>query len=481
MLLRLVYNDLLAQASYLVGCQATGEALVIDPNRDSDQYLELAGAEGMRISAVTETHIHADFASGARELAARSGARLFLSDEGDAAWKYAFAGDAGATLVHNGDSFMVGNIRIEVMHTPGHTPEHICFVLTDTAGANQPMGIFTGDFVFVGDVGRPDLLETAAGQRGTMASGARTLFQSLQRFKQLSDYLQVWPGHGAGSACGKALGAVPQSTVGYEKLFNWALNVESEDEFVSMVLAGQPEPPFYFAQMKKVNKDGLPLVYDMPMPPRLNTGRIGDLLTEGVVVVDTRPAPAFGSGHIPGTINIGLMKTFLTYAGWLLPYDKPIALIVDDARAVAAISDLHLIALDNVVGYWTPDVLDAWQDAGKALQTITPITTDDVARAQASGDATILDVRNIAEYQEGHLAGALHVPLGYIPRRIAEIPEDKPIIVHCLSGVRSAIAAGLLQSLGRDDVHNYPGSYQEWVSSGHPVERGVPEPAPVRD
>lgn len=481
MLLRLLYDEKLAQASYLVGCQACGEALVIDPNRNTEQYIELAAREGLRITAVTESHIHADFASGALELAVRTGARLFLSDEGDAAWKYAFAADAGATLVHDGDFFMVGNIRIDVLHTPGHTPEHIAFVLTDTAGANQPMGIFTGDFVFVGDVGRPDLLETAAGQVGTMEAGARRLYQSIQRFKALPDYLQVWPGHGAGSACGKALGAVPQSTVGYEKLFNWALNAAGEEAFVATVLEGQPEPPFYFAAMKKVNKQGLPLVYDMVLPPRLPADQLGERLAAGMLVVDTRPAPAFAAAHIPGTINISLSKSFLTWAGWLISYDAPFALIIDDALAEQISKDLRLIALDKVAGYWTPVVLDDWVAQGGALESIATATAEDVQRVLAAGDATVLDVRGTAEYQEGHIPGALHVPMGHIPSRIADIPSDKPLIVHCQSGMRSAIAASMLAALGRDAVLNYAGSYQDWTRRDGAVERAAPEPAPVGD
>jgi hydroxyacylglutathione hydrolase len=227
MFFRQLYNNPLAQASYLIGSAATAEALVVDPNRDLDQYVDVGEREGFRITAVSETHIHADFVSGARELAARMGARLYLSGAGTPDWQYDFADEAGATLVRDGDTFMVGTIRLAVMHTPGHTPEHLAFLVTDTVRADEPMGILTGDFVFVGDVGRPDLLERAAGYSETMEAGARQLYASLQRFKALPDYLQVWPGHGDGSACGKALGAVLQSTVGYETRFNWALHCAS--------------------------------------------------------------------------------------------------------------------------------------------------------------------------------------------------------------------------------------------------------------
>ena len=243
MFFRRFYDDQLAQASYLVGCQATGQALVVDPNRHIEPYLRAAEAEGLRVTHVSETHIHADFVSGARELARRAGATLLLSDTGGADWRYRYAAEDGATLLADGDRFLVGRVEVKALHTPGHTPEHLTFLVTDTTVAGEPMGALTGDFIFVGDVGRPDLLERAARVAGTMETSARQLFQSLQRFAALPDYVQLWPGHGAGSACGKSLGAVPQSTLGYEKRFNWAFAVEDEDEFVRAVLAGQPDPP----------------------------------------------------------------------------------------------------------------------------------------------------------------------------------------------------------------------------------------------
>jgi hydroxyacylglutathione hydrolase len=226
MLLRYFFYDKLAHASYLVGCQATGEAIVVDPGREVEPYLAAAEDEDLRIVGVTETHIHADFVSGARELAERTGARLYLSAEGGREWQYQYQDEYDHQLVRDGDSFYVGNLRFAVMHTPGHTPEHIALLVTDTKGADRPMGLFSGDFVLVGDVGRPDLLEKAARVANTAEVGARQMFGSLQRFRQLPDYIQVWPGHGAGSACGKALGAVPSSTVGYEKLFSWAFQEE---------------------------------------------------------------------------------------------------------------------------------------------------------------------------------------------------------------------------------------------------------------
>ena len=274
MFLRRFFEPKLAQTSYLIGCVATGEALVIDPNRDADQYIQAAAAEGAKIRHVTETHIHADFLSGSRELGARTGATVYLSDEGDANWKYGFAGDSNVKRVKQGDRITVGNVIVEVLHTPGHTPEHLTFLVTDTAGASEPIGAATGDFVFVGDVGRPDLLERAANMKGTMAAGAKTLYESLRAFSTRPDWLQIWPGHGAGSSCGKGISAIPQSTLGYEKRFNWAFRAKGEQDFVEHVLTGQPEPPKYFAEMKRINKEGPTVLGGFPKPPRVELSLI---------------------------------------------------------------------------------------------------------------------------------------------------------------------------------------------------------------
>ncbi len=474
------YDTQLAQASYLIGCQRTGEAVVVDPNRDVQRYLDAAEKEGLRVTHVTETHIHADFVSGARELAQRANAELLLSDEGDADWKYAFAQDAGARLVRDGDHFMVGNIRLDVMHTPGHTPEHISFVVTDTPAGAGPWGVLTGDFVFVGDVGRPDLLEKAAGHAGTMEAGARTLFRSLQRFRALPDHLQLWPGHGAGSACGKALGAIPSSTVGYERIANWGVATTDEAEFVRMVLAGQPEPPRYFAEMKRINKQGPRILGGFTQPVRLDPASLHGLLRTGEVVVDTRPASAYAAGHVPGTINIPLDGSFTTWAGWLLPYDRDVYLLVDDAgganddgasRVETAVRDLAMIGLDRVAGVVGSDALAAWTGAGHALATIAQITPADAAAMAARGEATVVDVRGRNEWEAGHLPGVPNVPVGHLAERIGELPTDRPVIVHCQSGARSAIAASVLQARGLTNVVNMAGGFGAWQQAGLPVTR----------
>jgi hydroxyacylglutathione hydrolase len=484
-LLKRFYDDKLAQASYLLGCEVTREAFVLDPNRDAEQYVRAAKAAEMRITHVAETHIHADFVSGSRELVRRTGATLYLSAEGGDAWSYLYADEDGARVLKDGDTFDVGTVRLEARHTPGHTPEHLSFVVTDTRGADRPMGIFTGDFVFVGDVGRPDLLERAVRVAGSMDAAARTLFGALQEFKRLPDYLQVWPGHGAGSACGKSLSAMPQSTVGYELRFNWALSVAKEDEFVGLVLAGQPDPPKYFAEMKRVNRDGPQVLGGFPKPERVDPARLADVVESGAVVLDTRRAADHAAGHAPRTINIPFNASFTTRAGWLVPYGRDVYLLVGEHAdaaadlAAAATRDLSLIGLDRVAGYFDGDALSA-----ATLEKVPQMNTAELA--ERLGDerppaVTVLDVRERGEWEAGHIAGAVNVPLGHLTDHLAELERDRPLVLHCQSGGRSSIATSVLRAHGFNNVINLSDGFVGWQRRGLPIERSAPveEPAPV--
>jgi hydroxyacylglutathione hydrolase len=393
---------------------------------------------------------------------------LLLSDEGGEKWRYAFAASANARLLHDGDVITVGNIRLDVLRTPGHTPEHISFIITDGAATDRPMGALTGDFIFVGDVGRPDLLERAAKMKGTMEDSARSLFASVQRFKQYPDYLQLWPGHGAGSACGKSLGAVPSTTLGYEKIANWALAIDDEGEFVAKVLAGQPEPPKYFAEMKRINRDGPRSLGGFSHPPRLDADKLTALLDAGALVVDTRPAKVFAARHVPGTINIPLNKSFTTWAGSLIPFDRDFYLIVsdDDGRVVdEATRDLAMIGLDGVAGYTVADAAVQGE-----VETSKQISGNDLAERMQTGGVQVIDVRAATEFDAGHLPGVTHIPLGSLPDRLKELSPDMPIVVHCQGGSRSAIAASILKANGFDDVANLTGGYSEWEKNGLPTE-----------
>ena len=473
MLLERFYDEGLAQASYLVGCTAAGEALVVDPNRDVEQYVRAAWIRGLSVSHVAETHIHADFVSGSRELAERTNALLYLSGEGGDEWEYAFSAGAGTVRLRHGDTLTVGQIRLEVAHTPGHTPEHLCFLVTDTAAASKPMGLFTGDCVFVGDVGRPDLLERAAKITGTMRHSARQLYASLQWFAEQPDYLQVWPGHGAGSACGRSLGAVPQSTVGYERLFNWALQEMSEQQFVDAVLAGQSEPPKYFAHMKRINREGPMMLDGFGRPAQLPTSDLDQLIADGATVVDCRAAGDYALGHVPGTINIPVDRSFATWAGWLVPYTEDFYLIIEEREDVLdrALRELVLIGLDRAGGYFLVDTIDGWTATGRPLEAIPQVTAAHVAASLASGDVSVGDVRGKAEWEAEHLPGVRNIPLGYLEDHIAELQGLPEVVVQCESGARSSVAAGVLRAKGISGVANFVGGLAEWRSLGYPVER----------
>ncbi len=467
MILRRFFDEKLAQASYMVACEHSKLALIVDPNRNVAQYIEAAAKDNFRIISVTETHIHADFASGSRELALRTAAQLYLSDAGDATWKYAFAKESRAELITDGSHFLVGDVRIDAVHTPGHTPEHMTFLVTDTAAASEPMGALTGDFIFVGDVGRPDLLERAAGFEGTMEAGARQLFASLRSFRTYPDYLQIWPGHGAGSACGKALGAMPQSTLGYEKLFNWALAETSEDSFIETVLAGQPEPPAYFAIMKALNRDGPPTSAPA-IPDEVESADIVAAIESGASVVDTRSTAEYALKHAYGTINIPRNKSFLNWAGSLLRYDEDTWFIGpsgETARRDLA-AELSLIGFERTRGVFSADQLDDLTRRGVDMRTTAQASVDDV---KAQRFDHVLDVRGRSEFAEGHLPGAINIPLGELPGRLSEVPQGE-VAIHCQGGGRSAIATSVLERAGRADVANMGGGFAEWERSGNPVE-----------
>ncbi len=462
MLFRQIFDEKLAQYAYLIGCQATGEALVIDPERDIDQYVELAEEEGLQIVAVTETHIHADFLSGAREFAERFDTKLYLSDEGDKDWKYEWVkqakesgGEYDYTMLHDGDTFTVGNIEVQAVHTPGHTPEHLSFLITDKGGgATEPMGIVTGDFAFVNDLGRPDLLESAAKMEGVMEPSARTLFDSVQRFLDMPDYLQVWPAHGAGSTCGKALGAVPQTTIGYEKKFNPMIGAaqEGKDAFVDAILAGQPEPQMYFARMKRDNKLGAPVLGKLPQPQKLTVTELHDAAeSDETLIVDTRiDRSAFMENHIPGSLYAPMNKTFNTAVGSLVMDETtPLVLIIDEDDVEEAVRDLVRIGYDNVVGFVTPETQQRFFAKGGPSESVDEIDFAEMETLRSDANTQVVDVRFRSEYDEAHVPDAVNASYTRLPEYEADLPTDKTLLVHCGSGARAAAATAFLRRTGR--------------------------------
>lgn len=449
-----VYDKTLAQASYFIGCQAKNEAIVIDAQRDIDVYLEIAKQNNMTITHITETHIHADFLAGSRELAAATGAQLYLSDEGGDNWQYEFPHIG----LKEGDKINVGNLSLEVMHTPGHTPESISFLLRDHPASDEPVMIFTGDFVFVGDIGRPDLLEEAAGMVGTKELGAQQMFQSLKKFTALPDYIQVWPGHGAGSACGKALGSVPSSTVGYEKIRNWAFQFGDDYEgFKNYLLSDQPEAPYYFAMMKKLNKVDRPLLVEVPKHPTISWSEAEKL--NDVTLVDTRHKDEFAKGHVKGSINIQNNKALANWAGWVLNYNDQLLVIADEGAQEEITRKLMRIGLDNIQAFVTN--LD-----GANLVKTNIVDVDTVEEWKDKEDTVLLDVRGNSEFKAEHIPGAEHRFIGKLIKNLPTDIKDKNIIIQCQSGDRATIAYSFLEKNGFDNLYNYSGSFLDWKKNG---------------
>ena len=464
MFLRMIYDDKLAQAAYLIGCQKTGEAVVVDPERDVDRYLDLAKDNGLNITAVAETHIHADFLSGARELAEKVGAKVYASDEGDADWKYGWLDGYDHQLLHDGDTFNVGNIELKAVHTPGHTPEHLSYLVTDHGGgAEEPMGMATGDFVFVGDLGRPDLLESAAGHVGAMDPSARRLRQSVLELANLTDYVQVWPAHGAGSACGKSLGAVPTSTLGYERRHNEALRKATDEQaFVDFILSGQPEPPLYFADMKRLNRDGPPVLGELPDPPQMKAADLRDLDGKQVAILDTRKWDDFRAGHVPGAMSFPLGKSFNTDVGSLVGIDEDLYLICRPGEVEEAARDLVRIGYDRIRGWVDASEVGHYAGDGHDLESLEEIDADRAAELVHAGKVDVLDVRRETEHeQDGHIDGSTNIAHTRLRSRLDEVPTDKPLLVHCRSGARSSRAASYLQRQGVD-LLNLKGGMLAW-------------------
>ena len=459
-----IYDKSLAQASYFIGCQKAGVAAVIDAKRDVDTYLEIAKANNMKITHIFETHIHADFLAGSRELAALTGADMYLSDEGGEGWEYEFPHHG----LKDGAKVQLGNLTFEVLHTPGHTPESISFLLTDNPASKEPVMLFTGDFVFVGDIGRPDLLEKAAGIIGTADAGAIQMYDSIHKFSALPDYIQVWPGHGAGSACGKALGAVSSTTVGYEKIRNWAFQFETDKPgFIEYLLEDQPEPPKYFAMMKHLNKVDRPLLTEVPKLKKLTPEELKDALAKGIKLIDARAKVDFAAGFIPSSINIQSNNSFATWAGWFLTYDEPFMLLANEGQLDDLTRKLMRIGLDNIYGFVTST--SAWTETGGSLEKATIISLEETKQLINNKDVQVIDLRGAAEYNAGHIAKAENIFVGTLTTNLDKISKDKKVIIHCQSGDRAAIGYSILAKNGFTNIVNFSGGINQWVNEGEPV------------
>jgi hydroxyacylglutathione hydrolase len=453
MLVRQIADSKLAQFAYLVGCPRSGEAIIIDPERDVDRYFAEAAKHHLRIVAAVDTHIHADYLSGLREMAER-GILVYASKMGGADWQYEWLRQSKLPhrLLEHGDEFSVGFIEFQAVHTPGHTPEHLSYLVRDAGGgATDFVALASGDFVFVGDVGRPDLLERAAGVAGVMVPSARAQYSSIQHeFRTLPEFLQVWPAHGAGSACGKSLGDVPVSTVGYELRTNRSIRAASDEQtFVDFILAGQPEPPLYFARMKRDNRRGPALLPSLPAPARVAAADIDGLQNRlDVAVLDTRSRQAYFTGHLAGSILAELDYQFCSIAGSYVAEGTPIYLLVDEARLDEAVRALVRVGLDRIVGYLTPAVLAEFARGGGRLRATETIDMAQLEARRVGGQAHVLDVRGGVEFEAGHIPGAIHVAHTRVPLSLDTLPRDRPLLVQCNSGARAAAVVSLLERHG---------------------------------
>ena len=457
MLVRQIADPKLAQFAYLVGCPRTGEAIVIDPERDVDRYFEAAARHKLRLVAAADTHIHADYLSGLREMAAR-GVLVYASREGGTDWQYEWLlhSDYRHRLLAHGDQFSVGFIEFQAVHTPGHTPEHLSYLVRDAgSGATEFIALASGDFVFVGDVGRPDLLERAAGMIGVMEPSARAQFASINRmFRPLPEFLQLWPAHGAGSACGKSLGDVPTSTVGYELRTNRSIQAASDEQtFIEFILAGQPEPPLYFARMKRDNRRGPELLTALPAPARIGAAELERLRNRhDVAVLDTRTRGAFFAGHLAGSILAELDYQFCSIAGSYVEEGTPVYLIVEDARLDEAVRALVRVGFDRIEGYATPETLDEFGRPGGRLRSTEAVNMAEMEARRVSGRARVIDVRGASEFESGHVPDALHIPHTRVGVQLDLLPVNTPLLVYCNSGARAAAAVSMLERHGYEAI-----------------------------
>ena len=459
------YLACLAHASYLIGSE--GDAAVVDPQRDVDEYIKEAEAHGFKIKYIIETHLHADFVSGHRELAARTDAEIVFSKTAQATFKH--------RAVKEGEELKLGKVILRIMDTPGHTPESICILVTDTEVSDQPQKILTGDTLFIGDVGRPDL---AGGKGYTPQTMAGLMYDTLhEKILQLSDEVEVYPAHGAGSMCGKNMSKETSSTIGEQRKFNYALKPMAKEEFVRMMTAELPEAPAYFPQDAEINRTGAEPLSQLPRLRALTAEEIRGLTTQTDslpwVILDVRSAAEFGAGHVPGSLNIGLGGQFAIWAGTLIPLPAPIVIVADSESQVdEAQMRLARVGIENVEGFLAGGV-DEWQRCGFELASVPQISVDDLKTLLYDyDDLQVIDVRRPPEYASGHVPRAIHAPLSTLAASIGSLATDpaKPTAVICAGGFRSSAATSILQQNGFANLLNVTGGTTAWINAGHPVE-----------
>jgi glyoxylase-like metal-dependent hydrolase (beta-lactamase superfamily II) len=454
------YLGCLAQASYLIG--SNGEAAVIDPRRDVDEYLTEAEREGLRIKYVIETHLHADFVSGHRELAERSGAEIVFGAKAGAGFPH--------RAVEDGDELRVGEAVLRILETPGHTPESISVLAFEKAGDAQPKLVLTGDTLFIGDVGRPDLV----GKQGCSAEAmASSLYDSLhQKLLALPDSVEVYPAHGAGSLCGKNLSKETSSTIGEQRRSNYALQPMPRDAFVRMMTSDLPEVPQYFPRDVEINRQGASALAERPLPKALSPAEVLAARERGALVLDVRDAPSYGAGHVPGSLNVGLQGQFASWAGTLVAPERTLVIVADElARVEEAATRLARVGIEKVAGYLGGGIA-MWDAARLELQARPQITVRELRDwlAEARSGLRVLDVRRPGEHEGGHVPGAVSIPLDRLERELQRVPQASPLAVICAGGYRSSAATSILERHGITDVVNVAGGTNAWIAAGYATE-----------
>jgi len=450
------YLGCLAHASYMLASQ--GEAIVVDPQRDVDIYLKASAEHDVKIRHIFETHLHADFVSGHKELATRTGATIYIGANAGAKFPH--------IAVHDGFELRVGKLLLKVLDTPGHTLESICLVITDEEKSPNPWAVLTGDTLFIGDVGRPDLSTThTPPELGAM------LYESLhQQLLALADEVLVYPAHGAGSLCGRNMRAERSSTIGTERLTNYALQIKTKEEFIRQLTTNLPTRPEYFLQDAEINREGAPTLSDLPELPPISAAQLKSMLDDGVIALDVRPGDQFAHQHVPGSINIALSGQFASWAGTVLGLTARPVLIADSPDQLSeARLRLARVGLEDPRGYLNGGV-EAWKQAGFALAELPQITVQVLHDRLRSEISQVLDVRREPEWHAGHVEGATWWPLDNFKVSAPEIDRDRPISVHCKGGYRSMIACSLLQRAGFKKVTNVIGGFDAWQQAKLPVE-----------
>ncbi len=455
------YLGCLAHASYLVGDD--GVCAIVDPQRDVDQYIEEAAARGLRITHVIETHLHADFVSGHVELARRTGASIHIGCRAEVDYPHESMSD--------GDELVLGRVKLRFLETPGHTPESMCVLVFDDLDDAQPSRVLTGDTLFIGDVGRPDLV----GSKGhTSEQMAGMMYDSLrEKILPLPDETEVFPAHGAGSACGKNISSALSCTIGRQRQSNYALQPMEKDEFVRLLTSGLAPAPAYFSHSAEMNRHGARPLDDLPAPPALTPDAAERAAEGGALVLDVRDSKSYGAGHVPGSVNIGLRGNFAPWVGNLVPVDARLVLVGDtDSPVSEAVMRLARIGYEDVLGQLDGGV-DAWRASGREVRTLHQMSVGDLSARVRTGLA-VLDVRRIGEHEAGHVPGATNIPVEGLSRRVAELDPDRELAVICQTGYRSSAAASLLERAGFTSLHNVVGGTKAWIDGGHAVESGEP-------